>query len=157
VCILSECFKISRIRREHRPSWFRESDHERVHRGASTRLSSEQCGATRERLGDLLNDVTCLEKAVREGVTTQVALQALDEYDGGHEWRPQVLSAERKDERKGSPRSFREMTDSTRIENQHDAQPAFRAGRRASRRARASARTRCAPAGGPTSSSTSAM
>jgi len=56
----------------------------RASASTSTRLSAEQRGAARERLGDLLDDATGLEKAVREGVTTQVALQALDEHDGRH-------------------------------------------------------------------------
>lgn len=103
MCILSECFKIPRVRCEHRPSRFRESNHECVHRGAAARLSSEQCGAARERLGDLLDDVTRLEKAVREGITTQMALQALDEHDGWHEGWPQFFSAKRKDKRNRSP------------------------------------------------------
>jgi hypothetical protein len=71
-----------------------------------------------------------------------VPVQTLHQHDGGDDRRPQILFPKRSDQCCRLPRPLGQAGHSARIEDQHDGQPACRAGRRASRRAMAAARVR---------------
>ncbi len=79
--VSSECVKIVWIRSHHGSARLCESHHDCIDGGASAGFPAQERGLPREHLGEHLHDIAGLEKAVRECVTTGMALQALHKDD----------------------------------------------------------------------------
>lgn len=92
--VSSECLEILRVRCERGALRFGDGDNERSDRGSGSCQATELSGSPRERLGDLLDDVTGLEELIGRGVPSGVALQALHENNGRNQWRPDALAPE---------------------------------------------------------------
>lgn len=142
VCVLSEGLKIAEVRGEHDSARFRQGDDERIDRGTSPCQPPQQRSSPCQRFGDLLYDVARLEKSVRESVATRMPLQTLHEHDGENKGRPQIFFAKSQNQSRRLLGPLGQPGDCTRIENQHEGQPTWRVGRRASRCATVAARVR---------------
>ena len=119
--------------------------------------SAEKGGTTGERFGDGRRDVASLEESVLDGVASRVALETLDENDGGDTRWPQSRVAERQYQGQSLLRTFGEASHATGIEDQHLGQPVLRGRRATMRWAMATARARCRVDGAPTSAVRSTM
>ena len=80
--VFRQCLKVASVAGDNGPAWLGKSDHESVHSGSSPGQAAQLGGTPRECLGNLGDDVTCLEKPVGNGVASRVPLQAFDEHDG---------------------------------------------------------------------------
>src|SRR5438552_102475 len=114
-------------------------------------MSSQECGTSSKGFADAFDDVACLEETVFGGVASGVPLQALDQDDRWNDRRPKAFTLKCENQRGCGPRTLREPGDRTRVEHQHEYQPALRCDRFAIRLATVLARERSVAVGCPTS------
>lgn len=88
VRVLGEGLEIARIRSKHHPARFCQGDDKRINRRTSPCLPPQQSSSPCQRFGNLLHEVTRLEKSVRENVAARMALQTFHEYHRGNQGRP---------------------------------------------------------------------
>jgi hypothetical protein len=117
VCGQSE--EIARIRGENGTCRLSESDDESIDSGAVTSEAPESCGASSEVLRDALGDVAGLEEAIFDGVSSSMALEALDENDGGNKGRPKPLVAQCENECSGIAGAFCEARYGAGVEDEN--------------------------------------
>lgn len=79
----SESFEILDVCRDHSAPRLGRGDHERIDCGTASGEPAEKRCTTGEGLGDDWRDIASLEEFVLDGVATRVALETLDENDGG--------------------------------------------------------------------------
>jgi hypothetical protein len=92
--VCREGFEILDVCRDYGSFGFGRSDHERVDRGTASGEPTQKRGTTDKGLGDHRRDVASLGEFVLDGVATRVALQTLDENDGGDAGWPQPRLAQ---------------------------------------------------------------
>lgn len=95
-----ERFDVGFVAGEHGSAGLGERYHERVDGGAGSSSAPEFCGSTSDRGRDVGLDDAGLEKAVRVGVPSGIAVKRLDEDHRRHERWPEPLGDEGSDERK---------------------------------------------------------
>jgi hypothetical protein len=78
--VRSKSLEIVDIGRQYGAARFGQCHHESINGGAFSGKTAELCGSPGERLGAVLNNVTSLEKAIRQRVTSRVTLETLDEH-----------------------------------------------------------------------------
>ena len=91
-------FEIAHVRRKHGRARFSVRDHDRIDCGAPARTTPQERCTSSDRYWKLRYDVATLEKAVRCRIATHMALEALHEYGGRHDRRPQALLPKRAQE-----------------------------------------------------------
>jgi hypothetical protein len=96
--VLGQRSEIFRVGGEDRPRGFRESHDERVDGRSLARSSTELGGSSGERFRQLVDDITCLEKAVGLGVAPSISLETLDQDHRWNGWRPEPLLPKSQDQ-----------------------------------------------------------
>ena len=114
-----EGFEILGVRRDHGSAGLSGGDDERIDCGAASGKPAKKRGSTGERFGDGRHNIASLEELVLDGVATRVALETLDENDGGDMRWPQSRLAQGQDERQSLLRTFGEASHATGVEDQH--------------------------------------
>ncbi len=83
--VSGERLQVVRVGREGRPVRFSDSDNQGVDRRTSLRKASKLSGSSCKGLWDFVYDVACFQELVGRGVSSSVAVKALDENNGRDE------------------------------------------------------------------------
>ena len=96
----SNCSQIGDVATQHGASWLGTGHNNGVNGRTLSRHRPEYASATSEMLGELFNDVACLEESVHEGVGSRTSTEAFDPNNRRNYGRPQGVTFQRCDQRR---------------------------------------------------------
>ncbi len=114
------------VRCQHRAAWFGDRYHKSIACGSPAGLGSEMCRSLSQSLGNIFDNLTCLQHPVGQRVSSWVTVQSFNHHRGGHHRRPQTLGAECRNHGSSPGGTFREPGDSPRVEDQQSSRPLVR-------------------------------